>query len=103
MLGLLLLSAAVSAWTGLDGEEGDYIENTEESQQIEEHSDDTGNGHIDSDHNDDNNDGNDDNDDGNDDSDDDGDNEESETDADVSAGDSETVEAEFVDPSQYVG
>ena len=112
VLSLLLLTAAVTAWTGLDGEESDYIENTAESQEAEEAHDDTGNGHIDDksdddegsdDGNDEDSDGDDDDNAGNDESEGNGDNEDSETDADVSAGDSETLEAEFVDPSQFVG
>ena len=114
VLSLLLLTAAVTAWTGLDGEESDYIENTAESQEAEEAHDDTGNGHIDDESDDDDDDGSDDGNDedsdgddddnaGNDESEGNGDNEDSETDADVSAGDSETLEAEFVDPSQFVG
>ena len=89
-LALVLLTAAVTAWTGLDGEEeldNNNIENNNEntieslleSQEMETVDDDTGNGHSD-----DNDDSANDNDEG---------------DADLS--DSENNE--FVDPSQFVG
>ena len=95
VLALVLLTAAVTSWTGLDGEkELDYsnkieennnnniennndndIESLLESQEMETDDDDTGNGHSDDNDND------------------------NESDADIS--DSENNE--FVDPAQFVG
>ena len=78
VLTLTLLMTAVTAWTGLDGEEPDYsvdnnnnIDDLLESQELEsDDDDDTGNGHSDD-----------------------------ESDADISESDIN----EFVDPSQFVG
>lgn len=115
VLGLVLLATAVMAWTGLEGDlddvdnpDPDYnIENILESEETDEElhvgngisDEDTGNGHSDDDNDDQTGNGHSDNDDddetGN------GHSDNDEEDAITEA--EENNEAEFVDPSQFVG